>query len=58
MIYHVNPIHDGGEGPKRPPISFSPVTSTNARISPSKISGSTKTTPQNTVVFLVKSLSN
>ena len=29
-----NPIQDGKEGQKGPPTSFSPVTSTNVRISP------------------------
>ena len=31
--YFFKPIQDG-EGPKRPPTSFSPATSTNVEISP------------------------
>ena len=30
----LNPIQDGEVGAKRPPTSFSPVTSTNEEISP------------------------
>ena len=32
FVYILNPIQDGGQ--KGPPTSFSPVTSTNVRISP------------------------
>ena len=30
----INPIQDGGGKPKRPPTSFSPVTSTNVGFGP------------------------
>ena len=34
VVYSVNPIQDGGLGAKRPPTSFSPVTSTNVEFGP------------------------
>ena len=34
FLFHLNPIQDEGGGAKRPPTSFSPVTSTNVGFSP------------------------